>query len=181
MRTQDKVIRRLSILAKETIDWEAVFREELPRVYNFFRYRFGDGPEAEDLTSATFEKAWTKRNQYQRDRAAFSTWLISIARNLAVDHYRKHRQTTSTEEIELISETPGLEKQIQAQQDFDRLGRLLAALPEREQELVALKYGAELNNRQIAALTGLTETNVGSILHRVVSKLRSQWEALDGR
>lgn len=168
-------------MAGEIVDWEAVFREELPRVYNFFRYRIGDSPEAEDLTSATFEKAWARRKLYQHDRAAFSTWLISIARNLAIDYYRKHLQIISIEQIELASEAPGMEKQIQVKQDLDRLGKLLAILPEREQELVALKYGADLNNRQIATLTGLTESNVGSILHRVVSKLRNQWEALDGR
>jgi len=48
-------------------------------------------------------------------------------------------------------------------------------LSEREQELIALKYGAELDNRQIAKLTGLTESNVGTILHRAVLTLRRQW------
>lgn len=150
-------------------------------MYNFFRYRFGDGAEAEDLTSATFEKAWARRKLYRNDRAAFSTWLISIARNLAIDHHRQYRQTISLEEIDLESGAPGVENQVQSLQDFDRLGRLLSVLPEREQELVALKYGADLNNREIATMTGLTETNVGTILHRVVSKLRIQWEAQDGR
>ncbi len=52
---------------------------------------------------------------------------------------------------------------------------LLQRLPAREQELVALKYGAEATNRAIAALTGLSESNVGTILHRVVLELRSAW------
>jgi RNA polymerase sigma-70 factor (ECF subfamily) len=61
-------------------------------------------------------------------------------------------------------------------QDLARLARLLEGLSEREQELVAMKYGAELTNRKIAELTGLSETNVGTILYRVVRKLRAQWE-----
>ena len=69
-------------------DWDAVFAEELPRVYNFFRYRFGDVPDVEDLTSRTFEKAWRARDRYRRDRAAFGTWLIAVARNVAIDHFR---------------------------------------------------------------------------------------------
>jgi len=52
---------------------------------------------------------------------------------------------------------------------------LTAKLPPRERELIALKYGAALNNRLIAKLTGLTESNVGTILHRVVQTLRAQW------
>lgn len=174
------MIRYLNILAEETEDWETVFKDELPRVYNFFRYRLGDDLEAEDLTSATFEKAWKKRRLYRRDRAAFSTWLFSIARNLAIDHHRKHRQTISLDEMELETGTPGVEQQVQVQQDFDRLGKLLASLPEREQELVALKYGADLTNREIARLTGVSETNIGSILHRVVNKLRNNWEVPNG-
>ena len=52
---------------------------------------------------------------------------------------------------------------------------------QREQELVALKYGAGFTNRAIAGLTGLTESNVGTILYRIVHKLRAQWEANDER
>jgi RNA polymerase sigma-70 factor, ECF subfamily len=180
MSAQDEVIRRLNFLARETIDWDTVYREEFPRVYNFFRYRFGDGPRAEDLTSTTFERAWAKRGRYRHDRAAFSTWLFSIARNLAIDAYRRHRHTISLEDVELEAGLPAVEQQIQEQQDYFRLEQLLAQLPERERELVALKYGADLTNREIARLTGLSETNVGSILHRVVNKLRKQWEVTYG-
>jgi RNA polymerase sigma-70 factor (ECF subfamily) len=181
MRAQDEVIRRLNFLAKEAVDWDTVFQAELPRVYNFFRYRLGDDAEAEDLTSATFEKAWVKRGSYRYDRAAFSTWLFSIARNLVIDHHRQNQQTISLDEqMDLVAPAPGVEQQVQMQQDFVHLEKLLASLPEREQELVAFKYGAELTNREIARLTGLSETNVGSILHRVVNKLRNQWEAHNG-
>lgn len=177
MSAQDEVVRRLNFLARETLDWEAVYREELPRVYNFFRYRFGDDPLAEDLTSATFEKAWIGRNRYRCDRGAFSTWLFSIARNLAIDAYRRQRQIVSLGEVESIDgNSPEIEDQVQKRQDFIKLERLMTQLPERERELVALKYGAELTNREIARLTGLSETNVGSILHRVVNKLGNLWE-----
>ena len=59
--------------------------------------------------------------------------------------------------------------------DIARLSLLLAKLPQREQELVALKYGADATNRAIAELTGLSESNVGTILHRVVQALRRDW------
>ncbi len=71
-------------------DFERLYRVELPRIYNYFRYRVGDGQLAEDLTSETFEKAWRNRDRYRRDRAAFSTWLFTIARRVGQDHYRKH-------------------------------------------------------------------------------------------
>jgi RNA polymerase sigma-70 factor (ECF subfamily) len=69
-----------------------------------------------------------------------------------------------------------LEDTIEQKHTVAYLHTLLAQLSEREQELVALKYGAGHTNRRIARLTGLTETNIGSILHRAVQKLRAQWE-----
>ncbi len=54
------------------------------------------------------------------------------------------------------------ESQAARDSDLLRLGRLTARLSEREQELIALKYGAALNNREIARLTGLSESNVGT-------------------
>ena len=59
--------------------------------------------------------------------------------------------------------------------DFERLSRLLAELPARERELIALKYGAEMSNRAIAKVAGLSESNVGTILHRTIQALRAGW------
>jgi RNA polymerase sigma-70 factor, ECF subfamily len=170
---------RVRTLVSKEVDWNAVYAELLPKVYNYFRYRLGDGPAAEDLTAATFEKAWSKRKQYRRDKAAFSTWLFTIASRVAIDYYRRQPARTHAplEAAESISNGADVEEQVLARQDQADLAALLEELPTRERELVALKYGAGLNNRQIAGLTNLSETNVGSILHRTVQKLRSQWEA----
>ena len=75
-------------ISRDEVDWDVVYAEQLPRVLNFFRYRCGNLADAEDLTSITFEKAWRGRDRYRRDKGAFSTWLFTIARNAAVDHYR---------------------------------------------------------------------------------------------
>lgn len=173
--TKPRLLLGLGTKATET-DFENLYRAELPRIYNFFRYRFGDGPLAEDLTSETFEKAWRKRGSYRRDLAAFSTWLFTIARRVAIDHYRKHRVEAPIDQISSSAgeETP--EDRIQQQADYARLSALLARLADRDRELVALKYGAGLTNRAIAGLTGLSEANVGVILFRTLNFLRSQWE-----
>jgi RNA polymerase sigma-70 factor (ECF subfamily) len=157
-------------------DWDAVYAEELPRVYNFFRYRFGLSADAEDLTARTFEKAWRERHRYRRDVAAFSTWLFTIARNIAVDHYRRSRRLVPLSSAANVAAAAGSpEDEAAHRSDADRLSRLLATLPERDRELLALKYGAGMNNRAIARATGLTESNVGTLLHRAVQTLRAQW------
>jgi RNA polymerase sigma-70 factor, ECF subfamily len=157
-------------------DWEALYRQELPRIYNFFRYRMGNDALAEDLTSITFEKAWRSRHQHRHDLAAFSTWLFAIARNVAIDHFRRRRVEVPIEELN-ESPAPGdLEAEILRRSQFRRLSRLMDELPDRERELLALKYGSGLTNREIAGLTGVSESNIGTILYRTVRRLRTLWD-----
>ena len=159
-------------------DWERIYAEQLPRVHDFFRYRVGSGAVAEDLTSLTFEKAWVARHRYRRDLAAFSTWLMAIARNVAVDHFRARRlrETAPLEAAQDVAAGPGPEELAERRSDAERLGRLLELLPDRDRELLSLKYGAGLTNRQIARLAGLSESNVGTLVHRTVQRLRAAWE-----
>jgi RNA polymerase sigma-70 factor (ECF subfamily) len=158
------------------IDWDDVYRAELPRVLNFFRYRVGQRATAEDLTSTTFEKAWRARRRYRRDRAAVGTWLLAIARNVAIDHFRARRVELPLEDATgVVQSSLSPEEELQGRADQQRLARLIAGLPERERELLALKYGAGETNRAIARLTGLSESNVGTIVSRTVATLRTQW------
>lgn len=157
-------------------EFEALYRAELPRIYNFFRYRVGNGPIAEDLTADTFEKAWKKRHRYRHDIASFSTWLYTIARRVAIDHYRRERPQTSIEKARHLASEANPELGAQRQLDFERLTLLLSRLEERDRELIALRYGAGLTNRTIADLTELSESNVAVILHRALKKLRVMWE-----
>jgi RNA polymerase sigma-70 factor (ECF subfamily) len=162
------------VVAAEGADWDAVYREEMPRVFSYFRYRGFDRGTAEDLTSATFEKAWRARDRYRRDRAAVPTWLLAIARHAAIDHLRRARVAVPLAEVTLRDEeTP--ETHALRDAESRRLRALLATLPERERELLALKYGAGATNRAIATITGLGESNVGTILHRTIGALRDRW------
>jgi len=158
------------------VDWEAAYKEYLPRVYNFFRYRVGDEGLAEDLTAAAFEKAWRGRARFQRNLGAFSTWLFTIARNISTDHFRRNGRDLSLETVREPVDPTSLEETAQRKQDFAKLNSLFSQLPTRERELVALKYGAGLSNREAAQLTQLSESNVGTILHRVVEKFRVEME-----
>lgn len=156
-------------------DWDALYAEHLPRIYRFFCYRVSDGPTAEDLTSATFEKAWRARQRYRHDLAAFTTWLFAIARNVANDHHRQHRDHVPLDDVHESAGGPSPEEAAQQHDDFARLTRLMTKLPDRDREVLALKFGAELSHGNIARLTGLSESNVAVIAHRAVEKLRAQW------
>ena len=157
-------------------DWDAVYAENLPRVYNYFRYRFGPRADAEDLTARTFEKAWRARHRYRRDVAAFATWLMTIARHVAADHLRARRIHLPLDEASAVPAAGTPEDAVLRTSDAARLSTLLQSLPDRDRELLAMKYGVGLTNRAIASLTGLSESNVGTILHRAVQTLRARWQ-----
>lgn len=167
---------RVPVTAEKEIDWEAIYRQEFPRIYNYFRYRLGDDSLAEELAAETFMRAWRSRRQYRADLAAFSTWLFTIARNLATDRLRRQQPEVPLTYAENTAGEVRVEKVVQQRQDAARLRALLAQLPAREQEIIALKYGADMSNRDIGRIMDLSAVNVGVIVYRTVRKLRARWE-----
>jgi len=159
----------------EDLDWDAVYADQAPRVYNYFRFRLGREADVEDLTARTFERAWRYRARYRRDLAGFSTWLFKIAQNVRLDFLQSRRGHLPIDAALDVPADGTPEKEAERSSDLARLRILTKDLPDRERELIALKYGAAVNNRLIAQLTGLSESNVGTILHRVVQTLRSRW------
>jgi RNA polymerase sigma-70 factor (ECF subfamily) len=158
------------------IDWAVTYQELLPRVYHYFCLRVGDRLEAEDLTAATFERAWRDRKRYQQDLGTFTNWLFGIARHVTITYFRQNRQEQVIPES-MAEEIPRpTEETATHQAEFERLASMLDSLPEREREIFSLKYGGQFTNRSIAKIVGLTESNVGTILHRLVSRLREQLE-----
>ena len=178
MTIQSKILSTLRSQAR-SIDWDAIYAADLPRIYNYFVYKIGDREAAEDLTAVTFERAWKHRRRYRRALASPTTWLFGIARNVLREHFRHRKKNkqrleplSSTHEMSLGID---IEQNLQQQQNKETLRKILLELPERERELIALKYGAGLNNRKIAKITGLSESNVGTVLHRTVKQLREKW------
>lgn len=164
----------------KSIDWEQVVLIEFPKMFNYFRYCGLDDDIAEELAATTFEKAWRARNKYNPEKSAMITWLTTIAKNTLIDYFRTKKTVfpidTLDEKHQSGSQEHSLEQVIQQTEFLEKLRKLLFQLPDRERELIALKYGTGMTNRDIAKLTGLTESNIGTILHRVVSFLRKSLE-----
>jgi RNA polymerase sigma-70 factor (ECF subfamily) len=163
------------------LNWDALYADHVGRIYNFFRYRVGDTATAEDLTAVTFEKAWSRRTQFRGNAESFTAWLYTIARNVANDHFRKSPPLAALEAASNLISPQNVAEQVERDGEFARLVAAINRLPRRERDLITLKYGAELNNRQIAQQTRLSESNVGTILNRTLQKLRLELEAYDER
>ena len=154
----------------------ALYEEHMAYVFRYINYRLGNRNEAEDLTSLVFEKALAAFDRYNPQKSAPQTWLLTIARNTVTDHLRKSskRKTMPLDDaLGVESADPSPPEETERREEYQRLQLCLAVLPQREQEIISLKFGGELNNRQIASVVGLSENNVGTILFRAIGKLRN--------
>ena len=143
------------------------------RVYAYVAYRIGDGPDAEDVTSEAFARALRYRESFDESKGDAVAWMIGIARRCIAAHFAEREAT--------VAETPDAPAPGNLADDALRrleLARAMATLPERDRELVALRYGADLTAKQIAELLGLRVNTVEVSLHRVLRRLRV---ALEGR
>ena len=112
----------------------------------------------------------------ETERATFSTWLFTFARNLAIDHLRQSPVEVDLQSIPETADEQRVDDLVQHRHNTERLASLLSQLPQREAEIVALRYGADMSHRQIARVLHLSSVNVRVILYRTVRKLRVQWE-----
>lgn len=146
-----------------------------PRVYNYVHYRVNDFYAADDLTSQIFEKLFSRLRYYQSEKATFSAWLFSIARNTITDYYRSRTRahfTTLELTAELIDSKPDPGDVAVLNETQQHLRKALASLTHRERDIIALKFWSDLSNREIAKFIGISESNTGIILFRAMRKLR---------
>lgn len=136
------------------------------RVYAYAAYRLGDGPDAEDVTSETFERALRYRKSYDPAKGEPVAWLLGIAKRCIDGGWSKMEY--ATEDVDAV-DTSDLEEET-----IRRLtvSRAVAGLDERDRELIALRYGADLTARQIAELLGARTNAIEVALHRALGRLR---------
>lgn len=152
-----------------------VYREHVASVYAFFAYSVSRA-HAEDLTSATFEKVIRAWRTFDPAKASERTWILAIARNQLVDHFRrqKHRDAVSIDEHPLVADSLASDDLFADHLDRDEVRSWLAALPERERHVLALRYGADLSAREVGAMLDLSEANVHQIMSRTLRRLRTE-------
>ncbi len=158
--------------------FDEIYDEHVWRVYGFIAYRVASREDAEDLTSQTFERALRAWHRYDERRAPPGAWLIAIARNLVIDHFRgapargAHRP---------LQDVPDSALPVRADPEHDlgiapELATALAQLDDREREVIALRFGADLTGQQIADITGMTLANAQQVLSRTLRRLRAELE-----
>jgi RNA polymerase sigma factor (sigma-70 family) len=159
-------------------DFGTLFREQYPRIYRYVRYRIDDDATAEDLTAEIFERAYRALATYDPAKGAFSTWISRIAHNWVNNHlFGKKQQAryemTANDDLENVptqEATP--EIHLLEREAIQQLLKCVDRLSERAREVVALRFGSNMRNKEIAALLDLKEHTVSVILLRALEQLR---------
>jgi RNA polymerase sigma factor (sigma-70 family) len=137
----------------------------IDRVYAYVAYRIGPGADAEDVTSATFERALRYRSSYDKSKGEPIAWLIGIAQRSLADAITSN---PPYDDIVDIADPVDLEERTIERVD---LAQAVAKLSRYDRELIALRYGADLKSRQIAALLEQTTSAIDVNLHRALDRL----------
>jgi RNA polymerase sigma-70 factor, ECF subfamily len=180
--TPDRLIEQC--LAGDQVAWEQIVRQNWRKVFNV-AYKFvGKHDEAEDLTQDIFLKIFKALKTFDR-RANFQTWIISISRNLCIDHYRsvrKERQTIArdvdTNDLQPATTERGPYAAAEHQDLRAQLRTALETLPVTLRTAVVLRDLQELSYQEIADRLGLPEGTVKSRINRGRIELAHQLRRL---
>lgn len=158
-----------------TDEFSQIYEMYFNRVYKYICYRINNHYEAEDLCSQVFETVITKYHTFSEEKAKFDVWLFAIARNTVTDYFRsrKKRFHFSLDSItEMILSKPSPEELAIRDDEHQAMFQAMAKLRDKERNIIAMKFAAGLKNSEIAELMGVSESNIGVVVYRIINKLR---------
>lgn len=143
-----------------------------PRMKTFFR-RGGMSPEmAEELVQETMLRVWRKASHYDPGRAAVSTWIFTIARNLRIDFNRRQRDP-SLLPSDPVDVPPSIEDELLAAERDENVRLALAKLSPEQQAIIRLSYYIEKSQTEIASELGIPLGTVKSRIRLAMNRLRA--------
>ncbi|MDE2772289.1 MAG: sigma-70 family RNA polymerase sigma factor [Gemmatimonadota bacterium] len=163
--------------------FERWYHEHRASVYRYVRFRVATREAAEDVTSDVFLKALRSLARYDASRASPRTWLLRIAHNAVADHLRALRRRASLHVTldrvpDLVADVPSQEERLLREERIEALLNGSRSLRAADQEILALRYGAGLDNTEIGANLKISPNAVAVRLHRALKRLR---QAIDIR
>jgi RNA polymerase sigma-70 factor, ECF subfamily len=169
----------------QSTEFTDLYHVYFPKVFAYVYGRVQDKEVSLDIVSDVFEKAFIKM-QSLRSPESFGSWLFTIARNEVSSHWRKTKPAAKAAqeaawENEIHSQPKGPEETILHKERLASLSQLVRQLPRREQEIIALKFDAELTNREIANVLSTSEVNVRVTVFRALRKLRERLQTSGDR
>jgi RNA polymerase sigma-70 factor (ECF subfamily) len=154
----------------------ALYDRFVERVFLFALRRTGDGALAEDITSATFEKALRHLRQHGWKGSSYLAWLYRLAYHQIVEHYRRNHRFVAL--LPDQAADTDVERQAQSSLRWQAVARAFRSLARTDQEVLALRLFDRLSSAEVAEVLGCSPRVVYVRLYRALQRLRGQLEAL---
>ncbi len=176
----DKTAKRMAWIAQinairdrqDKAAFAELFSYFAPRVKSFLM-KAGATPDlAEECTQEVMVTLWNKAHLFDPEKASVSTWIFTIARNRRIDILRKERRPEPEDLPWGPMGEPDQADTLVLQQETQKLGEALAALPEKQRDLIQKAYFGELSQSEIAAQTGLPLGTIKSRIRLALDRLR---------
>ena len=151
-------------------------------IYGYVLRRVGNVTDAEDITARTFEKALGGIGDFKWKGASFCSWLVRIAANTVIDHYRREGKAKMVDLEEVLPQLEASDnptRGIERQEESRLLLKAMQALPEKYRVVIELKFVDEMDNQVVADTIGCTKGNLAVRLHRALKALRREVEKLE--
>jgi RNA polymerase sigma-70 factor (ECF subfamily) len=158
----------------------ALYQRYRVDVFRYLYYRTGNLQAAEDLTSEVFLRMLRAIENYQPTGVSFDAWLFQIARNVAIDHYRKsrHRQHLPLDD-ELVARDERVENSVERELISENLAEALAQLNETQRDVIVMRFVVGMRIAQVAQTLHKSEDAIKGLQRRGLMALRdilSDWE-----
>lgn len=157
--------------------FSALYRRYVDRIYAFAHRRTWTREAAEDVTAATFERAYRHLDRFDTAGAGFGPWLYRIASNELVDHYRREGRSKSRRgqrALRALADDPVVDdvERIEREEEVRAMLAALADLRPRYQEALTLRYLSGLSADEAARAMGCSKPVLAVTLHRALGSLR---------
>ena len=162
-------------MAESKPPFEELYGAFVQRVYAYVRAQLGGSADAEDVTSQVFIKAWEAYPRYEPQGATPSAWLFRIARNATLDFHRSSGRRERLVRVVANEPEPVADpsEMASANIEYKQLMELVAELPERQREVIALRHSG-LSFQEVGDLIGSSEDAAKMQYHRVLRVLRDR-------
>jgi|GEM_PF-294611 len=172
--------QKLIVAAQKDIsNFTPLYTHYYPHILRFTLSKLHSKEVAEDITAQTFQKAIQSIQSFKWQGTPFSAWLYQITKRLIIDCYRKQARQKTTDFTGQSEDTlPASNYDLQALAidsiHSDTIQAELLTFSSPEREIIYLKFYLGYTNKLIAQTVNISETNVGTIIHRSVKKLKER-------
>lgn len=168
---------KIQLIREDPRHFAIVYQCYVNEIYSYTYYLSNNRHKAEDLTSETFIKALEKFHLFKGEAKKLRGWLYAIARNIFIDSYRKNKKAAILADYDLEDEEANFSVTEENKIILEKVIKIINVIePPIYAEILLLRYKQELDIIEISAILGKSEQNVRTLLHRALSKLKTECE-----